>query len=243
MATSIYNPGVAELGRKNAADGYVGIDGSGDVLGTFAQRRDTAANIAGIVLKSGELAFTTDTHEAFIGDGTTAGGVFLSQKPQIKRKTYSSLVSHPGLGAETDETSIRFPIAQGQMYKLSVLVNFLAETGDASNFALTVFTASAGSPISIVSDAQIVHETWTSRSTQEILEERIFEATAFSGLSGLVLDLGSPNLALAEAMLKVEMLVYVQTLYSPYLTVTPTPRSGSTSPADCQMAATLQRVE
>ena len=72
-----YIPGVAELGRKNQAGGYVGIDDSGVVLGTFAQRRDTSANIAAIVLANGELAFTTDTKETFIGDGVTSGGIFL----------------------------------------------------------------------------------------------------------------------------------------------------------------------
>jgi len=77
-------PGLIELGRKNQPNGYVGIDGSGDVIGTFAQRRDIAANIAGIVLANGELAFTTDTKETFIGDGVTSGGLFFSQCPQIQ---------------------------------------------------------------------------------------------------------------------------------------------------------------
>jgi hypothetical protein len=60
----------------------VGIDGDGNVMGTFASRRDTFANIAAITLEAGELAFTTDTKDVFLGDGVTVGGIWLYGQPR-----------------------------------------------------------------------------------------------------------------------------------------------------------------
>lgn len=39
-------PGLIELGRKNQAGGYVGIDGNGVGIGTFAHRVGTFAEVA-----------------------------------------------------------------------------------------------------------------------------------------------------------------------------------------------------
>ncbi|MCK9458168.1 MAG: hypothetical protein M0R80_00630 [Proteobacteria bacterium] len=63
---------------KNAANGYAGLDSNGDVVGVFIPRLGTVAEINAIVLESGEFAYCTDTKELRIGDGTTAGGSFLS---------------------------------------------------------------------------------------------------------------------------------------------------------------------
>jgi len=65
------------VGTRNAPNGFVGIESDGSVLGTFTSRRNTLANIASVVLAPGELAFTTDTKDVFVGDGVTAGGLFL----------------------------------------------------------------------------------------------------------------------------------------------------------------------
>ena len=39
-------PGLMELGRKNQPNGYVGIDGNGVGIGTFAHRVGTFAEVA-----------------------------------------------------------------------------------------------------------------------------------------------------------------------------------------------------
>ncbi|MCC7334448.1 MAG: hypothetical protein IT422_05110 [Pirellulaceae bacterium] len=131
-----YIPGVAELGRKNQAGGYVGIDGSGDVIGTFAQRIDTAANIAGIVLKNGELAFTTDTQETFIGDGVTAGGKFLWQKWQAINKINQSCesVSTSSEGA----AGLAILTLTNAVYEVVASVDFSGDSTNSSSFALAI---------------------------------------------------------------------------------------------------------
>lgn len=137
MGTSAeYIPGVAELGRKNQAGGYVGIDGSGDVLGTFAQRRDTAANIAGIVLKNGELAFTTDTQETFIGDGVTAGGKFLWQKWQNINKINQSCES---LSTSSEGAAgLAILTLTNAVYEVVASVDFGGDSTNSSSFALAI---------------------------------------------------------------------------------------------------------
>lgn len=81
------------VGFRNQPDGFVGIESNGDVLGTFASRRDTLANIASVVLAPGELAFTTDTKDVFVGDGVTAGGLFLYSTPKFISEAITATVA------------------------------------------------------------------------------------------------------------------------------------------------------
>lgn len=108
-----YNPGVAELGRKNQPNGYVGIDGDGDIVGTFAQRKGTAAEIAAITLADGELAFTTDTKELRLGDGATLGGNWFYSQAQFASQGAdtgsSTLLS---LGADSPDALV-LPVTAG----------------------------------------------------------------------------------------------------------------------------------
>lgn len=139
MASAIYIPGLEVLALPNQPNGFVKIDSNGDVLGTFAQRRDTAANIAGIVLKSGELAFTTDTEEVFVGDGSTAGGLFLFQKWQT-----SGVLSTPTntmtLSLSSSATKFTKAVFAGQAYEIEISAVFAGDTSNTSNFALFVHT-------------------------------------------------------------------------------------------------------
>lgn len=182
MSTSAeYIPGVAELGRKNQAGGYVGINGSGVVLGTFAQRRDTAANIAGIVLANGELAYTTDTQEIFIGDGSTAGGIFLKQKLQVKQLTYASasLVAAPVNLTTTptsESISIVLPKSAGVIgphYRMKIYALFSGGAEALSNFAVEVNTLmdyGAGSQLGYVVPYR--RESWFD-SSLAMVEDRL----------------------------------------------------------------------
>jgi hypothetical protein len=80
--TEVYND-ISGIGDRNSPSGYVGIENDGSVIGTFASRRDTYDNISQTVLAAGELAFTTDTKDTFLGDGVTQGGVFLHGTPKF----------------------------------------------------------------------------------------------------------------------------------------------------------------
>lgn len=62
----------------NAAFGPVLLDASGNITATVIPRLDYLAHLSTIVLQQGEFAFATDTKQLFIGDGTTAGGLFVS---------------------------------------------------------------------------------------------------------------------------------------------------------------------
>lgn len=142
MSTSAeYIPGVAELGRKNQAGGYVGIDDSGDVQGTFAQRVDTAANIAGIVLANGELAFTTDTKETFLGDGITAGGVFVHQV--LRHASISPALTDASMkfsGGTPASVSLDLPAG---LYRVQYGIHALLEFSEGLQFRLTAVDPSS----------------------------------------------------------------------------------------------------
>lgn len=117
---------------RNAANGFLGLDSSGNALGTFCSRRDTAANIVGTTLKSGELAFTTDYNEIFLGDGSTAGGLFLGCTP----RTYGQRVVGTHNGSSTASlTSI--PVAANATYKVEFTCSYSSAVA-ASNFGWVI---------------------------------------------------------------------------------------------------------
>jgi hypothetical protein len=57
--------------EKNQANGYPGLDSSGDLVGTFIPRTGTAAALAAIVPSAGELVSESDTAYLKLGDGST----------------------------------------------------------------------------------------------------------------------------------------------------------------------------
>lgn len=60
--------------QRNAANGFAGLNGDGDLVGTILHRTGTDADLSEIVLQDGETAFCSDTGDWLIGDGTTPGG-------------------------------------------------------------------------------------------------------------------------------------------------------------------------
>jgi hypothetical protein len=63
------NIGAVATSAINAANGVAGLDGNGDVVGQIVVRKDTAANLASVVLVAGQPALATDTLKEVIGDG------------------------------------------------------------------------------------------------------------------------------------------------------------------------------
>ena len=70
--------GAEQTENKDQPDGYAGIDADGNILAAIIPRRETAADLALIVLADGELATTSDTNELRVGDGATNGGIVIS---------------------------------------------------------------------------------------------------------------------------------------------------------------------
>jgi hypothetical protein len=50
------------------------LNDDGELVGPIILRKDTAANLAGVTLSQGEIAFETDLERLLAGDGATAGG-------------------------------------------------------------------------------------------------------------------------------------------------------------------------
>lgn len=226
-----YIPGVAELGRKNQAGGYVGINGSGVVLGTFAQRRDTAANIAGIVLANGELAFTTDTKETFIGDGSTAGGVFRHQELQTATKTYvGTIASAPAVGSATSTTSVLIPKVTSGVYEFDVQGIFYNDTGNQSNFGISI-SAQGFIPALFSTYRYLVEQQWNDYTTGALIESLQLPYTNVTyGPSVVITDATKLNLSAGIVRAKVTLSVNAGTGAYPFA-ITAIPRTGATSPA------------
>ncbi len=53
----------------------------GDIAGKFLPRNDTQANIAGLVLDNGEIAFSSDQKETYLGTGVAGGNIRLLSTP------------------------------------------------------------------------------------------------------------------------------------------------------------------
>lgn len=176
---NFFNPGLDALRRPNQSDGIVLINSDGDVPGTFSQRRETLAVLAGRLLKAGELAFTTDTEETYIGDGVTNGGRFLWQKPQWGTKNFENLVEPPATGAATESTSIVFPqMAIRQGYRFKVMAIFYGGAGDA-NFGIHIDTGIDWSET--YGFGAHIRELWTAPDTS-LLESREYLNTAATDL-------------------------------------------------------------
>lgn len=67
--------GAQPISEKDQPDGYPGLNVVGELEGPISLRKDTAANLAGVTLSSGKIAFETDLERLLAGDGSAAGGL------------------------------------------------------------------------------------------------------------------------------------------------------------------------
>ena len=90
---------------------------------TIIPRKDTAANIAAIVLAQGEIATTTDTKVVKLGDGTTPGGVSVGS---IGATMLTAVTSSETTLTEAEPSKIisgiSIPIVAGRKYKFDVII-------------------------------------------------------------------------------------------------------------------------
>lgn len=71
---------------------------------TLRLRRGTDAERESVVFAEGELVYTTDTKELYVGDGTTAGGILVTQSGETPNTAITAIVEDltPQLGANLD---------------------------------------------------------------------------------------------------------------------------------------------
>lgn len=237
-----YNAGVAELGRKNQAGGYVGIDDNGVVLGTFAQRVDTAANLELITLAAGELGYASDTKELLIGDGATAGGIFHSQVPIVQSKSVSDGLS--AVTISTTENTIYIPRKLGATYRISGAARFSGDSGNESNFKLRLyFNNTLSGFIGLLSP--LINAAWFDEFGVP-LENKAIPISLIGALSpfGVDIVMDSPNLTRSGAILvfATQVSPIVGTNLQPFFAVRPIVRTGSSSPATADLNVTHQRI-
>ena len=237
-------PGLIELGRKNQPNGYVGIDESGDVIGTFAQRYDTAANIAAIVLAAGELAYTSDTQETFIGDGVTEGGLFLWQKPQQQFKSIATVAP----ASSPYANSILFPNHPQARYLITIDAS-CADPDTISNFALQVNMQAWGEQLWTGELSAWLREQWFN-SAGLVIETRYTPQTtggwASFGVKAMLKE--AANLTLAAARVRVEMYATRDIAAGGGfdggpIAISGVPRTGTTSAGNITAVATCQRIK
>lgn len=116
----------------NVTNGIPSLDSNGDLPVTCIHRTGTAAELAVIVLKAGEVAFATDTRDILIGDGATAGGNVLVYGT---RTTFSS--AEASLVTIGGDIALTFSIVAGFSYRAYGWVGFRNDTDNQSNFRMT----------------------------------------------------------------------------------------------------------
>lgn len=240
MAIALPNANALIQLQKNQPNGLVGIDTNGDVVGTFSQRVGTAAEISAVTLRAGELAYTSDNREIFIGDGTTAGGLFLYQSPRIQTRAY-------GPGLTNAPTTLAFPKVLGAKYRVQFDAAFSGDSSNTSNFALVYASSAYPAEIGLGADnTEIIKARWFDASTKKLIEERydILQITASAfGFSCPMVEAG--NMTRTGARLSGDMEVgFASDSYSfgDNLEFSLATRTGATSPATGYLRVICQRI-
>lgn len=113
-----------------APNGVAGLDSNGDIVATPIHRVDTAANLAAITLKSGEIALASDTNDILRGDGSTLGGRLVSGG--IRRFS----IGPSEITSTTSQLTSQIPLVPGT-YRMWGYAGFSGDTDFISNFNFT----------------------------------------------------------------------------------------------------------
>lgn len=132
----------AMIGQPN---GIAGLDSNGDIVGTPVHRVDTAANLAAIVLKAGEVAIASDTRDILRGDGTTPGGILVMGGIRSYVLGPVELTSTTGQLAQTTT----FRLVPGT-HRCWGVAGFSGDTDNLSNFSIGVGPAVPNADVSQV---------------------------------------------------------------------------------------------
>lgn len=121
-----------------APNGIAGLDSNGDIVATAVHRRDTAANIALVVLKAGEIAVTSDTRDILVGDGSTTGGLLLQGGVRTYNMGPVELLSTTTDPAHTST----IPMVSG-LYRIWGVIGFSGDSDNQSNLSFSCGTTAA----------------------------------------------------------------------------------------------------
>jgi hypothetical protein len=246
MATAQYKPNLAALAIPNQPNGVVIADANGRVTGTYTQRVADAVDLADITLEEAELGWTRDTEELFVGDGVTAGGLFLKQRLQKGNKQVSAgaLIAAPGTMAAPDAAkSVLFPVSVDltARYRIRIHATFVGGTENLSNFAVEFNSGIDRTVPQFGYTAIRIRECWYLSGA--LAEERMtIISTNTYKLFALVSNLTEQN---ANLFAEIEYLSDPTTVLGdpgPF-TVTPCKRlSGSAAAASGAMYASCERL-
>lgn len=118
--------------KTNVANGLLGLDANGDALATLIHRFGTAAEIDQIVLSAGQTAYTTDTRETRLGDGSTVGGIFVGGGSRI----FGDAVNTVPIASTTVGIEDSIPVSPGGVYRIRGMYSFAGDTDNQSNFRI-----------------------------------------------------------------------------------------------------------
>lgn len=114
-----------------AANGVAGLDENGDIVATPIHRVDTAAAIAALTLKDGELALASDTNDILRGNGSTVGGILVQGGV---RSYVVAPVSLTSTSSQANET-VNVALVPG-VYRWWGVAGFSGDSDNQSNFAI-----------------------------------------------------------------------------------------------------------
>jgi hypothetical protein len=129
--------GAEQVIHKDQNSGYPGISSTGEVVCTLIGRHGTRAALLTQIPKVGELCTTDDTHQIYIGDNTTPGGVApFTPPPTFTLDTQSALwvdgggtPNQNGDALHTKYTSAKALTPYGLPISPANPVNILCEPG------------------------------------------------------------------------------------------------------------------
>ena len=162
----------------NQPNGIPSLDADGNLPVTCIHRTGTAAELALIVLKAGEVAFALDTRDLLVGDGATAGGIALIYG--TRTAISNSEVSLVTVGADI---ALPFSVVAGFSYRAFGWVGFRNDTDNQSNFRMTggVFPGTVVT-IPFVARAGVMRYDWVyTNGSAQTPDRRVYVATSSSG--------------------------------------------------------------
>lgn len=146
------------------ANGVAGLDADGNIVATPIHRFGTASAINAIVLKDGEIAFTTDTLEWRRGDGSTLGGLFFASQPVAYVGGPTELTS-----TSADGITITHAAVASAVYRIWGDVGFSGDSDLQSNFRLLMSYTSGDTSLILPQSSMHAFMTWISRDSTGIL--------------------------------------------------------------------------
>lgn len=196
--------GSEQVANKNASNGYPGLTG-GELVGTLIGRHGTRAALLTQILRAGEIATTDDTHEFFIGDDVTLGGL----NPAISLNSPWNIIVGATGTPNYNGDALRAAYTQAKTYTpnggaISVLnpVNIFAMPGVFTPTAAMTFDTAGINVIGLGGSRNTIFQAtngglaWSQSNAGMVLSGITFRSVSGTGIA---FTLNLPNLTLGGA--------------------------------------------